>query len=104
MKPLAITLGDPAGIGAEVAAKIVAADTPSMPWLLVGTRWALDLGAESAGVTLPDIKSVFDAGDLANGFGLYEISVDKPEDFQFGVVDAAFSPPEAAGPPPGTCV
>jgi 4-hydroxythreonine-4-phosphate dehydrogenase len=89
MKPLAITLGDPAGIGAEVAAKIIAANKPDVPWLLVGARWALELGAESAGVKLPDIQAVTRPGDLTQGFGLFEITVDKPENFQFGVVDAA---------------
>jgi 4-hydroxythreonine-4-phosphate dehydrogenase len=89
MKPLAITLGDPAGIGAEVAAKIISAKKPDVPWLLVGARWALELGAKSAGVKLPDIQAATRPGDLTQGFGLFEITVDKPENFQFGVVDAA---------------
>lgn len=99
MKPLAITLGDPAGIGPEVAAREVAAkevaanlssaESSDVPWLLVGARWALELGAEAAGVTLPDIQSVTDPAELVRGCGLYEIPIDKPEDFEFGVVDAA---------------
>jgi 4-hydroxythreonine-4-phosphate dehydrogenase len=91
MKPLAITLGDPAGIGAEVAAKTIcalASAKPPVPWLLIGTRWALDLGAEAAGVVLPEIPAVSRPGELDAGFGLYEVEVAKPADFRFGKIDA----------------
>ena len=92
MKPLAITLGDPAGIGPEVAARTICArtgsDSASVPWLLIGTRWALELGAKVANVNLPAIPAVSQVGELTTGFGLYEIDVAKPADFSFGKVDA----------------
>ena len=53
---IAISAGDPAGIGAEVLAKTLAGGALiglCRP-LIVGARWALDAGAEAAGVGLPD--------------------------------------------------
>ena len=88
MKPLAITLGDPAGIGPEIAAKTIATCAPSMPWLLVGSRWALELGARAAGVSLPEIPAVKHPADLDAGIGLREIAVPRPADFAFGAVQA----------------
>lgn len=91
MKPLAITLGDPAGIGPEVAAKMLVAGMQSeskVPWLLVGARWALEMGAAAAEVQLPPVPSVVDPSDLTLGFGLLDIDVPKPQDFSFGCVQA----------------
>ena len=85
-KPLAITLGDPAGIGPEVAAKTVAAVRPQVPWLLVGPRWALDQGASAAGVTLPEIPMVSSAEALSGPLGLVEVDCAQPADFAFGQV------------------
>ena len=88
MKPLAITLGDPAGIGPEVLAKTLALGRPQIPWLLVGPRWALEKGAQAAGVVLPDIPTVANAGVLAADIGLLEIDAAAPDDFCFGRVQA----------------
>ncbi len=88
-KPLAITLGDPSGIGAEVAAKVLAEAQPEVPWLLVGARWGLELGAQAAGVELPDIPSVTSAKALRGPFGLLQIGPDQPADFSFGKVQVA---------------
>ena len=62
MKPIAITLGDPAGIGPEVAARMLSTvpEPTQSPWVLVGPRWVLASGAAVAGVTLPDYPD-FDA-------------------------------------------
>ncbi len=87
MKPLAITLGDPAGIGPEVAAKVLADAVPVPPWLLVGTRWALERGAQAAGVTLPEIPTVRKVGQL-DGIGLIDIGIPQPADFTFGAIQA----------------
>lgn len=87
MKPLAITLGDPAGIGPEVAAKVLADAVPAPPWLLVGTRWALERGAQAAGVTLPEIPTVREVGQL-DGIGLIDIGIPQPADFTFGAIQA----------------
>ena len=88
MKPLAITLGDPAGIGPEVAAKTLATTRPALPWLLVGSRWALQRGAQVAGVELPEIVSVETPAELEQGIGLIDINVDEPDDFVFGEIQA----------------
>lgn len=83
MKPIAITLGDPAGVGPEVAAKILAARKPdAAPWLLVGPRWAMQRGAEIAGVSLPALPD----GTCAEGVGLQHIDVPQPADFSFGQI------------------
>ncbi len=58
MKPLAITLGDPAGIGPEVLAKVLAADVLDSPVTLIGSRWALESGAAAAQLQLPDIPTI----------------------------------------------
>ena len=93
--PLAITLGDPAGIGPEVAAKLVTAErwqTRSLPpVLLVGPRWALEAGAAAAGVTLPAIPPVSDIAAFAGPLGIVEPgeSLHQPADFVFGRVQPA---------------
>ena len=87
-KPLAVTLGDPAGVGPEVAAKLLASREPTAPWLLVGCRWALELGAEAAGVSLPVIESVSSAADQSSNLALLELDLPKPEGFVFGEVQA----------------
>ena len=39
-KPIAITVGDPAGIGPEVVLKTLLKNPqPRHPWVLVGARW-----------------------------------------------------------------
>jgi 4-hydroxythreonine-4-phosphate dehydrogenase len=88
LKPLAITLGDPAGIGPEVVAKTLAEARPQYPWLLVGPRWALEKGAEAAGVVLPEMPTVAHADALSAPIGLVEIDADAPRDFSFGRVQA----------------
>ncbi|MEM7098059.1 MAG: 4-hydroxythreonine-4-phosphate dehydrogenase PdxA [Pseudomonadota bacterium] len=89
MKPVAITLGDPAGIGPEVAAQVVAnARGPTdEPWILVGPRWALDIGAEAAGVNLPEIPD--HRPGSASSISLVDIDVPKPADFVFGQIQVA---------------
>ena len=89
MKPIAITLGDPAGIGPEVAAKVVAAAAPQTPWLLVGTRWSLDAAAEVAGIALPDIPVVTSVTEAQAGVSLYDIGIERPPEFTYGAVQSA---------------
>lgn len=86
--PLAITLGDPAGIGAEVAAKVLASATPDHPWVLVGSRWSLAQGAEVAGVTLPEIQALNSLHELRGPLGFIDVGIDKPADFRYGEVQA----------------
>ena len=74
---IGITLGDPAGIGPEVAVKALhAAHRPTAEYVVYGPAWALALGAEQSGLPLPDCETV---------------DVDAPpgDDFQVGAVSAA---------------
>ena len=50
--PLAITMGDPAGIGPEIIAKLAATERLSTPYVVIGDAGALGAAA-SLGLTLP---------------------------------------------------
>ncbi len=77
MTRIGITLGDPAGIGPEVAVKALNADTrPDADYVLYGPSWAVDLGADHAGLPVPDCEFV-------------DIDVAKAADFRLGTVSAA---------------
>ena len=86
MKPIAITLGDPAGIGPEVAARILAQGRgeDDEPWILVGPRWALESGVQAAGVNLDQIPD-FDPQAPA-AVSLVDINVPRPPSFCFGEI------------------
>lgn len=88
LKPLAVTLGDPAGVGPEVAAKVLCegADDPR-PLLLVGTRWALEAGARAAGCALPPIPEVRSAAEVCGPLALLDVGLEV-DGFRFGRVDA----------------
>jgi 4-hydroxythreonine-4-phosphate dehydrogenase len=75
---IAISAGDPAGIGPEILAKTLASGalTAICRPVVFGARWALDAGAGAAGVALPAIE-LMDVGEPA------------PPDFRFGAVSAA---------------
>ncbi|MEM1228996.1 MAG: 4-hydroxythreonine-4-phosphate dehydrogenase PdxA [Pseudomonadota bacterium] len=82
-RPVALTLGDPAGIGPEVVARYLATDAPrALPLLLVGSRAALDLGAQQADVSLPD-----EAGLAARGVTCLDLGP-LPADLAVGQVSA----------------
>lgn len=84
--PLAVTLGDPAGIGPEVAAKVCAARTrDDRPLLLIGSLWALRLGAETAGVALDHVPTVRSPGELNRPVGLIDLGAE-PDEFEYGSV------------------
>ena len=87
-KPLAVTMGDPAGIGPEVLAKTLATWAGESRLLLVGARWALERGAEVAGVHLPTIADAGDDGGFDGGVGLLDVSVPRWNGYQEGTVDA----------------
>ena len=87
MKPIAITLGDPAGIGPEVAARVLAGELPAVPLLLVGNRSALELGAAAAGVQLPEIPTIHSAEIESVPLAFNEIEPELTE-FPVGKVDA----------------
>ncbi|MEQ8859955.1 MAG: 4-hydroxythreonine-4-phosphate dehydrogenase PdxA [Pseudomonadales bacterium] len=88
MVPLGLTLGDPAGVGPEVAARVLAGCAPrARPLLLVGTRWALDAGADAAGVTVPPIQTVTAPDQVAAPLALLDVGI-AAADFRFGRIDA----------------
>ena len=74
---IGITLGDPAGIGPEVAVKALhAAKLPAADFVLYGPAWALALGAEQSGLPIPDCETV-------------DIDVHPGDNFRVGEVAAA---------------
>jgi len=88
-RPLLLTLGDPAGIGTEVAARVLAAtERWPRPLVLVGTGWALEAGARAAGVSLPGIPRIAAAEAAADPISLLELDIDIPG-FRFGSVSPA---------------
>jgi 4-hydroxythreonine-4-phosphate dehydrogenase len=87
-RPLILTPGDPAGIGPEVVARVLAAGVDSpRPVLLIGSRWALEAGADAAGVALPDLPDVGSPADRTGPLALLDVGVDVA-DFRFGRVHA----------------
>ncbi len=87
--PIALTLGDPAGIGPEVAAKWLAArglgSNEPHGVLLIGSRAALEQGARCAGVKLPPIPQVGEPSQFSGHLGLLDLGP-LPKDFRFGEV------------------
>src|SRR5262245_66039066 len=72
---IAISAGDPAGIGAEVLAKTLASgelERLCRP-RIVGARWAIEAGARAARVDLGQLDIV-------------DVGVPEPVDFRFGAV------------------
>ena len=64
--PIAITMGDPAGVGPEIIARVLgdadaAGALGQRPWILVGAPWCLAKGADTVSythLTLPTILLV----------------------------------------------
>ena len=65
---IAITLGDPAGVGPEVVAVALAHAPPELVarTIVYGDRGPLERGARSRNITLPDVRILGD-GTGANG-------------------------------------
>ena len=75
---IAVTMGDPAGIGPEVLLKALADPdvAPLADWVVVGDRYILELAEISTGVPLGNVR-LHDTGAIASY-----------EDFAFGMLDA----------------
>lgn len=87
--PLGLTLGDPAGVGPEVAARILGGPgMPARPLLLIGTWWALQAGARAAGCTLPPIQQVSAVSEVRAPLALLDLGL-AVDDFAFGRIDPA---------------
>lgn len=69
-----------------MAAKVLASTSPSLPWVVVGPRWALELGAETAGVTLPQLAAFNPAQQQQ--LSLVDVAAARPADFSMGKVQA----------------
>ena len=76
MTRIGITLGDPAGIGPEVAVKALHATPPTAEFIIYGPAWALALGAAQSGLPIPDCETV-------------DVPVPRDKDFAIGTVSAA---------------
>ena len=96
--PLAITLGDPAGIGPEVVARVVAErlrlQPSGRPWLLIGSGRALARGAAVAGLAPLDLPCVSAPAEARAGVALLDLDPPLPTggadaEIIFGRVDAA---------------
>ena len=65
MKPLAVSMGDPAGIGLELAARVWAERTSGTPpFFLVGDGGALERAAKRAGLPTPKLSVFKTASDI----------------------------------------
>ncbi len=68
MKPLAVSMGDPAGIGLELAARIWAArDNATPPFFLVGDAGAFERACARLGLAKPSLKVVDDLSAIDVG-------------------------------------
>lgn len=89
--PIAITMGDPAGIGPEILVRtMLAADAAFMstPWILVGTGWSLQKAADCLSRSLPPINAIVSPEDALPGWNIVDLGISEPEDFRFGHVQS----------------
>ncbi|WP_079127661.1 PdxA family dehydrogenase [Streptomyces sp. TP-A0874] len=86
MNRLLLTIGDPNGIGPEIAAKAVAESGAAAP-VLVGDRLALEGPARQAGLTLRD--AVPGATAEAGACDIVDVGALAPADLQIGQTTAA---------------
>ena len=100
--PIAITMGDPAGVGPEILARTIAGasagsgtdsaspvDQDGVPWVLVGSRWALEKGAQCVPVQLPPLNTINNPQEAKSGWNLLDLGIPEPDDFRFGEVQAS---------------
>jgi 4-hydroxythreonine-4-phosphate dehydrogenase len=88
MQPLAITMGDPAGIGPEIVAKFFAAGV-SAPAIVIGDAGSLERAARALSLPLAihSITSTAEARYAAGVINVLSVSA-LPSDLPLGVVDA----------------
>ena len=87
MKPLAVSMGDPAGIGLELAARVWAEHKDAPPFFLVGDADAFARASERLGLNPPRLNIVGDAAELGD---------DRDE---LGVVNVPLAMEETPGAP-----
>lgn len=91
MRPLAVSMGDPAGIGLELIAR-VAADTDRPPFFLIGDPDALARAAARAGVAAPRLRVISDANDARSGEALDVLAIPLAREETPGAPDSANAP------------
>jgi 4-hydroxythreonine-4-phosphate dehydrogenase len=64
MKPLAVSMGDPAGIGLELAARAWAERQDNPPFILVGDPDAFERASARVGAPIPQLNVVDDAAQI----------------------------------------
>lgn len=67
MKPLAVSMGDPAGIGLELAARVWAERNSAPPFFLVGDAAAFQRVCARIGLPAPKLEIVANAADATAG-------------------------------------
>jgi 4-hydroxythreonine-4-phosphate dehydrogenase len=87
-KPIAVTMGDPCGIGPEICAKLFAAGLPA-PALVVGDAGLLRRTAKALGfdVAVREIADVADAAGAPGELAVFGVGA-LPADLPVGKVDA----------------
>lgn len=70
MKPLAVSMGDPAGIGLELAARVWADRKGAPPFFLVGDAGAFERASARLGLAKPMLHVIADAADVGAGDAL----------------------------------
>ena len=90
-KPIAITLGDPAGVGPEVVLKtVLTTPQPKHPWILIGSLWSLQRSAGALGLPMPDIDEINSIAETTSPVSLLQPGAcPAPADFAFGKVQVA---------------
>jgi 4-hydroxythreonine-4-phosphate dehydrogenase len=73
MKPLAVSMGDPAGIGLELAARVWAERQDAPPFFLAGDPDALERACASLGLDAPKLNVIEDASKLAGVDGVLDV-------------------------------
>ncbi|MCX7358105.1 MAG: 4-hydroxythreonine-4-phosphate dehydrogenase PdxA [Alphaproteobacteria bacterium] len=73
MKPLAVSMGDPAGIGLELAARVWAERQGAPPFFFVGDPDALERASARLGLPAPKLNVVEDAAKLSGVDGVLDV-------------------------------
>ncbi|MBS0385558.1 MAG: 4-hydroxythreonine-4-phosphate dehydrogenase PdxA [Proteobacteria bacterium] len=69
MKPLAVSMGDPAGIGPELAMQVAADRRDAPPFFLIGDADALARAARRIGAPRPNLRVIRSAGEADGNDG-----------------------------------
>lgn len=88
--PIAITMGDPSGVGAEIIAKLICDPArPAWPIVVIGDVGTMTRAAVAAGVALdlPEISSIEEIAENRT-CGMLQVGPPMPTDLPWGRIDA----------------